>query len=250
MPAPVAAGGDHRQGDKSLTRLGHSRDWARYHHEFTVTREYRGHARGVRKFLPCVILMAYPYLAETTSLVGSWEEQMKLSWLAVAGLVVGSSPAGAQAPPPPAPGAAPPAQLAPAKPFALALALEAAQAALASCQAGGPAVVEVMDSAFNPKVVLAGDGARANFVDFARRKAYTVIKTGMSSAEFGTSVGPQPRGAGPINGDANLITFGGALPIKVGSDIVAAISVSGPNGPAADETCAKAGLAKISDRLK
>jgi uncharacterized protein GlcG (DUF336 family) len=138
-----------------------------------------------------------------------------------------------------------------AKPFALDLALEAAQAALASCKAANAlAVVEVMDTAFNPKVVLVADGARTNLIDFARRKAYTVIKTGMSSAEFGASVGPQGRGAGPVNGDANLITFGGALPIKVGQDIVAALSVSGPTGPVADEGCAKAGLEKIQDRLK
>ena len=131
------------------------------------------------------------------------------------------------------------------------LALEAAQAALASCQAASaPAVVEVMDTAFNPKVVLAADGARANLVEFARRKAYTVIKTGMSSGEFGVSVGPQGRGAPPINGDANLITFGGAFPIKMNGEVVAALSVSGPTGPAADEGCAKAGLQKIQDRLK
>ena len=156
-------------------------------------------------------------------------------------MVAGTVAVGAQAPPPPAT----------AKPFALALALEAAQAALASCQsANSAAVVEVMDTAQNPKVILVADGARANLVEFARRKAYTVIKTGMTSAEFGASVGPQGRGSGPINGDANLITFGGALPIKVNDEIVAALSVSGPTGPAADEACAKAGLEKIRDRLK
>lgn len=140
---------------------------------------------------------------------------------------------------------------APAKPFALSLALEAAQAALAACgAANAPAVVEVMDSAFNPKVVLAADGTRPNLVEFARRKAYTVIKTGMSSAEFGKSVGPQGRGAGPINGDSSLITFGGGLPIRINNELVAALSVSGPTGPAADEACAQAGLEKIQERLK
>jgi uncharacterized protein GlcG (DUF336 family) len=143
-----------------------------------------------------------------------------------------------------------PAQPAPAKPFSYTLALEAAQAALASCQPAGPAVVEVMDTAFNPKVVLVADGSRPNLIEFARRKAYTVIKKGVSSAEFGAQLGPQGRGAPPIEGDANLITFGGGLPIKIGDDVVAALSVSGPNGPAADEACAKAGLEKIRDRLK
>lgn len=139
---------------------------------------------------------------------------------------------------------------APARPFAYALALEAAQAALASCQPAGPAVVEVMDTAFNPRVILVADGSRPNLIEFARRKAYTVIKKGMSSGRFGASVGPQGRGAPPIEGDANLITFAGALPIRIGDELVAAIGVSGPNGPAADEACAKAGLDKIGDRLK
>ena len=98
----------------------------------------------------------------------------------------------------------PPAPAAAAKPFSLSLALEAAQAALASCQAANaPAVVEVMDTAFNPKVILAADGTRANLVDFARRKAYTVIKTGMSSADFGTSVGP----GAPLTVPASRQTF-------------------------------------------
>jgi uncharacterized protein GlcG (DUF336 family) len=99
-------------------------------------------------------------------------------------------------------------------------------------------------------VLLVSDGARPNLLEFARRKAYTVIKKGISSGEFGAQVGPQQRGAPPIEGDASLITFAGALPIKIGDEIVAAISVSGPNGPAADEACAKAGLEKIRDRLK
>ena len=140
-------------------------------------------------------------------------------------------------------------QPAPAQPFAYALALEAAQAALASCQPAGPAVVEVMDTAFNPKVILVADGSRPNLIEFARRKAYTVIKKGMSSGAFGAQVGPQARGAPPIEGDANLITFAGAVPVRSGEDIIGAIGVSGPNGPAADEACAKAGLDKIADRL-
>jgi uncharacterized protein GlcG (DUF336 family) len=145
---------------------------------------------------------------------------------------------------------APAVQAPPAKPFAYALALDAAQAALASCQPAGPAVVEVMDTAFNPRVILVSDGSRPNLIEFARRKAYTVIKKGISSGEFGAQVGPQQRGAPPIEGDASLITFAGALPLKIGDEVVAAISVSGPNGPAADEACAKAGLEKIRDRLK
>ncbi len=150
----------------------------------------------------------------------------------------------AQPPAAPAPAAA-------AKPLPLSLALTAAQTALDFCKANNSiAVVEVMDTAFNPKVILAGDGARANFVDFARRKAYTVLKTGMSSGDFGKSVGPQGRGAPPINGDANLITFAGAFPISMGGQVVGALSVSGPTGADNDAACAQAGLDKVKDQLK
>src|SRR3954469_22545555 len=101
-------------------------------------------------------------------------------FVALFATVIGQQPG--QQPP-----AAPP--VAAARPFALDIALEAAQAALASCQAAGAAgVVEVLDPASTPRVGRAPAGSRANRGEFARRKAYTVIKTGMSSAEFGASV--------------------------------------------------------------
>jgi uncharacterized protein GlcG (DUF336 family) len=138
-----------------------------------------------------------------------------------------------------------------AKPIPLSLALTAAQTALDFCKANNSiAVVEVMDTAFNPKVILAGDGARAMFVEYARRKAYTVLKTGMSSGDFGKSVGPQGRGAPPINGDANLITVAGAFPISMGGSVVGALSVSGATGADIDAASAQAGLDKIKDQLK
>ena len=64
--------------------------------------------------------------------------------------------------------------------------------------------VDAIDTAFNPKVILAARPAPGpDLRQFARRSLHRVIvKTGMSSADFGGSVGPQGRGAGPINGDA------------------------------------------------
>ncbi len=148
---------------------------------------------------------------------------------------------------------APPPQqqvLPPEKSIPLALALEAVQAALDSCKAANSlAVVEVVDLNYNIKAMLVADGARPQFVEFARRKAYTVLKKNMSSGDFGKQAGPQGRGAPPIEGDANLITFAGALPIKRGNDMIGAISVSGPTGAPADEACAQVGLDKIKGRL-
>ena len=167
-------------------------------------------------------------------------------------LIVLAAPASAQTPPATAPAAPPPQQAAlpPEKSISLDMALDAVQTAVNACKAANSlAAVELVDLNDNVKVMLVADGARPGLNELARRKAYTVIKKGMSSGDFGKQVGPQARGAPPIEGDANLITFAGALPIKRGNDIVGAISVSGPTGAAADEACAQAGLDKIKGRL-
>jgi uncharacterized protein GlcG (DUF336 family) len=42
----------------------------------------------------------------------------------------------------------------------------------------------------------------------------------------------------------------GALPIKIGEEVIGAVGVSGAPGGDKDEACAKAGLDKIADQLK
>jgi len=134
-------------------------------------------------------------------------------------------------------------------------AITVAQAALAQCKTNGYNVtVMVMDPDFATRLVLRSDAAAARTVEIARRKAYTVIKMGMSSGEFGKSVpapatpaAPRPPGALPpgVNGDDNLITFAGGKQIVVGGEVVGAISVSGAPGGDKDEACVDVGLAKL-----
>jgi uncharacterized protein GlcG (DUF336 family) len=145
----------------------------------------------------------------------------------------------------------------------IALAVEAAQAALDTCKANGYQVtVTVIDPDFTTRVVLRGDGAGDRTVEIGRRKAYTVIKTGMSSGDFGKTLpaspppppptpgaGPPPM-PGPINGDANLISWTGGVPVKAGGKVIGAMSASGAPGGEKDEACVNAGLAKIAERLK
>lgn len=148
---------------------------------------------------------------------------------------------------------APPA--AAAKTLPIAQAIEVAQAAIASCKASGYNVtVMIMDTDYATRLVLRDDAAGARTIEIARRKAYTVIKTGMSSGEFGKTV-PKPEGPQParapgspipgVNGDDNLITFAGGKQIRLGNDLVGAISVSGAPGGDKDEACVDAGLAKL-----
>jgi uncharacterized protein GlcG (DUF336 family) len=144
----------------------------------------------------------------------------------------------------------------------LAQAVEAAQSAVATCKANGYSVTAmILEPDFSTRVVLRGDGAPEITVEVGRRKAYTVIKTGMSSGDFGKTVpAPPPAAAppasgppqlpGPVNGDPNLIPWAGGMPIKAGNHIVGAISVSGAPGGDKDEACAKAGLAALEGKLK
>src|SRR5208283_3949912 len=99
--------------------------------------------------------------------------------------------AAAQAPPaaltaPTAPARHPP----PADELPLAVAIDWAQATMAACKANGYGVTATyMNSEADVKLVLRADGTQAATVDVGRRKAYTVIKSGMSSGEFAASVG-------------------------------------------------------------
>jgi uncharacterized protein GlcG (DUF336 family) len=142
-------------------------------------------------------------------------------------------------------------------------AVDAARAAVSECRAKGYSVtVTILDADYSARVVLRDSSAAAPTVDIARRKAYTVLKMGVSSGDFGKTVpgtappvhpnpgDPPPPPPGPVNGDPNLITWAGGLPIQLNGKIVGAMSASGAPGGDKDEACVKAGLAKLAPRLK
>jgi len=166
---------------------------------------------------------------------------MKIKTLGVL-LVMFAAPVSAQPGPPPAPG---PVSL------PMSVALEAAEAAQGACTAKNSATaVQVFDANGFLKVALVADGTRTGLIEFARRKAYTVIKKKVSSREFGKPLGNKmDAGAPAIEGDANLIAYAGGLPVLKNGQLVGALAVSGPGGQDQDEDCAMAGLAKIKDRL-
>lgn len=144
-----------------------------------------------------------------------------------------------QAPPPPARGPA------------SALALEAAQTAIASCQHSGYNVaVTVVDSAGEVRLVLASDAAPQRAVDSSTGKALTVIAFKLPSATVAQQAASDPALAARIAADPKLRARAGALPLTVGSDLIGAIGVGGAPGGEKDEACAAAGLDKIRSRLK
>jgi uncharacterized protein GlcG (DUF336 family) len=130
-----------------------------------------------------------------------------------------------------------------------ALAVEAAQTAVATCKAQGYTIsVSIVDRLGNPKLLLVGDGASALSRRLSRRKAYTAAVRRVSTGELAKQVGA-PGAFNPTLYDTQLVTAIGGLPIKVGDETIGAIGVSGAPGGDKDEACANAGIAKISDRL-
>ena len=48
----------------------------------------------------------------------------------------------------------------------------------------------------------------------------------------------------------DVIALQGALPIKVGDEVIGAVGVSGAPGGEKDEVCSKAGIDKVADQLR
>jgi uncharacterized protein GlcG (DUF336 family) len=141
------------------------------------------------------------------------------------------------------------------------VALKGAQAALGSCKALGYNVsVMVLDLDTWPRAVVRGDGGPGPTIEIAQHKASTVLKTGLSSHDFGMTLpedqrqmppkgytGPFPA-PGPIKSDPTLDPSGGGLPIVVAGKTIGAIGVSGAPGDN-DEVCARSGVEAVASAL-
>lgn len=129
-------------------------------------------------------------------------------------------------------------------------ALKAAQAALGKCRKDGFQVgVAVVDRAGVPQVVLRDRFAGAHTPDMATAKAWTAASFKIGTNEFAgeTQAGKSMSG---IRHLPRVAAVGGGLPIEGGGTLFGAIGVSGAPGGAADEACAKAGIAAIADAIE
>ena len=141
------------------------------------------------------------------------------------------------------------AQLAIHKDLTLPIALTMAQTAAEMCTGQGYKVsVHVVGRDAEVLVAMRGDGANPHTMENSLRKAITSRMQRRPSGEFATAVKDNPTNGGLHL--ANQIPAQGALPIKVGDDVIGAIGVSGSPGGDKDEACAKAGIDKVSADLK
>ena len=129
-------------------------------------------------------------------------------------------------------------------------AVRAAQSALAQCQKQGNTVaVAVTDRGGQPLAMLHDNLAGAHTSLTAINKAYTAASFRTDTSELAVTT-QDGKPASGIRQLPQVVAVGGGLMIRAKGSLVGAIAVSGaPNGDA-DEACAKAGIAAISDAIE
>jgi len=144
------------------------------------------------------------------------------------------------------------------KALSLDMAMAMTQGSLAKCrELHYKCAVTVLDATGRTIIALQDDGANLHRFDVSRKKAYTALVYRRPSKEVvegwsKKTAEPVPLLEGtmpnpPIEG---TIDMGGGIPIMVDQETIGAIAVSGAPGWEMDEACAKAGLAKVADKLK
>lgn len=141
------------------------------------------------------------------------------------------------------------AQLLSHKDLTASIAIEIAQTAIATCKANGYAVsVTVVGRSGEIILQVRGDETGPHTFENSFRKAYTARTFRAPSGALVERLKADPT-LGLIH-LSNVIANQGALPIKVGDDVIGAAGASGAPGGEKDEACIKAGLDKVADHLK
>lgn len=128
-------------------------------------------------------------------------------------------------------------------------ALKAVTAAMKQCRADGYQVaIAVVDRMGNLQAMVRDRFAGAHTPETARRKAWTAtsFRSNTSDLVDVTQAGQVQSGVRHVTG---ALMLGGGVLIDAGGSLVGAIGVSGAPSGAADDVCAKAGIAAIEDDI-
>ncbi len=129
------------------------------------------------------------------------------------------------------------------------IALRAAQAALTTCRDQGYQVaVAVVDRHGLLQTFLRDRFAGSHTIEAARAKAWTAASFRLSTTALAEETA-QGKPSSGIRGVAGVLALAGGLPIDAAGTHVGAIGVSGAPGGEADDACASAGIAAVSDDL-
>lgn len=129
-------------------------------------------------------------------------------------------------------------------------ALKAAQAGLKKCREGGYQVaIAVVDRTGQTQVVLRDRFAGMHTPEAAVNKAWTAVSFKSNTSQFAENTQSGKESSG-IRSIPRVLAIGGGMMIEAGGALYGGIGVSGaPNG-AADDACAKAGIAAIAEELE
>jgi uncharacterized protein GlcG (DUF336 family) len=128
-------------------------------------------------------------------------------------------------------------------------ALTIASAAMADCKAKGWNVSVAVVGRNGEIIVHArGDNTGPHTMDNSFRKAYTSRTFRIPSGEMVKRLKDNPQLS--LVTLPNVVAGQGALPIKIGDDVVGAAGASGAPGGEKDEACIQTGLDKVKDTLK
>ena len=135
------------------------------------------------------------------------------------------------------------------KDLSMETALTIATTAIETCKGQGYRVSATVVGRNGEVIVqLRGDNTGPHTMENSFRKAYTSRTFRVPSGEIAQRVKDNPTlGAVHLT---NVIALAGALPIKVGDEVIGAAGASGAPGGEKDEACIKAGLDKVADQLK
>ncbi|MEN3381458.1 MAG: hypothetical protein V7608_1502 [Hyphomicrobiales bacterium] len=135
------------------------------------------------------------------------------------------------------------------KDLSAAMAITIAQTAIEVCKTNGYSVsATVVGRNGEILVQVRGDNTGPHTVENSFRKAYTARTFRSPSGALVDRVKADPT-LGLIH-LTNVIANQGALPIKVGEEVIGAVGASGAPGGEKDEACVKAGIEKVADQLK
>ena len=141
------------------------------------------------------------------------------------------------------------AQLLNHKDLSASMAITIVQTAIETCKANGYNVSSTVVGR-NGEILaqVRGDNTGPHTTENSFRKAYTARTFRSPSGALVERLKGDPT-LGLIH-LTNVIANQGALPIKVGDEVIGAAGASGAPGGEKDEACVKAGIDKVADQLK
>ena len=133
--------------------------------------------------------------------------------------------------------------------LSLAMAKAIAEGTIAECKAKGfNTAAAVVDRAGQVLVIMRDEQSAPHITEMARRKAYTARVFRMTTNDFQKRTQTDPTYTAQRD-IADVLALGGGVPIQIGNETIGGVGSAGSTQEQ-DESCSKAGIAKVAELLK